>query len=165
MGFSFGYRLELLAQEQMRLARLEEVRAAARTEVQLRAEREREQLESRVESRGQQAETNRLALLEAERQKRALIHERVAQSILQRTTQEGKDKERLEALRTLISQKIAAADEKRECLIEAEKKRAQALVLQARKVAKAVRRKRELELRHKKEFLEARLQRVCDDPF
>ena len=154
-------RLELFAQEQTRLARLEELRVSARTEVQLRAEREREELESRVESRGQQAETNRLALLEAERQKRALIHERVAQSILQRTTQEGKDKERLEALRTLISQKIAAADKKRESILKAEKMRAQAIALKARKVANTVRGKRELELRNKKESLEARLQRVC----
>lgn len=153
-------RLELLSQEQTRLARLEELRAAARTEVQLRAEREREELESRVESRVQQAETNRLALLEAEKQRRALVHERVAQSVLLRSTQEGKDRERVEALRALICQKIAAADQKRENLLKAERTRAQAVVLQARKVAKAVRRKRELELRNKKELLEARLQRA-----
>lgn len=153
-------RLELLSQEQTRLAKLEELRTAARTEVQLRAEREREELESRVESRVQQAETNRLALLEAEKQRRALLHERVANSVLQRTTQEGKDRERVEALRALICQKIAAADEKRERLLRAERTRAQAVVLQARKVAKAVRRKRELELRNKKELLEARLQRA-----
>ncbi|KAI5083278.1 hypothetical protein GOP47_0003021 [Adiantum capillus-veneris] len=153
-------RLELLSQEQTRLARLEELRAAARTEVQLRAEREREELESKVESRVQQAETNRLALLEAEKQRRALVHERVAQSVLLRTTQEGKDRERVEALRALICQKIAAADEKRENLLKAERTRAQAVVLQARKVAKAVRRKRELESRNKKELLEARLQRA-----
>ncbi|MCO5561488.1 hypothetical protein L7F22_015109 [Adiantum nelumboides] len=121
-------RLELLSQEQTRLARLEELRAAARTEVQLRAEREREELESKT--------------------------------VLLRTTQEGKDRERIEALRALICQKIAAADEKRENLLKAERTRAQAVVLQARKVAKAVRRKRELESRNKKELLEARLQRA-----
>ncbi|KAH7432918.1 hypothetical protein KP509_07G046100 [Ceratopteris richardii] len=153
-------RLELISQEQTRLARLEELRAAARTEVQLRAEREREELESRVESRVQQAATNRLALLEAEKQRRALAHEKVAQTSLIRTTLEGKDRERVEALRALICKRIAAADEKRENLLRAEKFRAQAAVLQARRVAKAVRRKRELELRNKKELLEARLQRA-----
>ncbi|KAH7427693.1 hypothetical protein KP509_10G055500 [Ceratopteris richardii] len=153
-------RLELLSQEQTRLARLEELRAAARTGVQLRAEREREELESRVESRVQQAEVNRLALLEAEKQRRALVHERAAQSLLLRTTLEGKDRERIEVLRALICKKIAAADAKRENLLKAERIRAQAVVLQARKVAKAVRRKRELESRNKKELLEARLQKA-----
>lgn len=153
-------RLELLAQEQTRLARSQELRAAARTEVQLRAEREREELESKVESRVQQAETNRLALLEAEKQRRAMVHERMAQSIVQRMTQEGKDRERVETLRALICQKIAAAEEKRASLLKAERTRAQALVLQARRVAKAVLRKREMEMRNKKELLEARLQRA-----
>lgn len=45
-------------------------------------------------------------------------------------------------------------------LLRAEKNRAQASVLQARLVAKAVVRERELELRKKKEKLEDRLQRV-----
>ena len=143
------------------MARLEELRVSARTEVQLRAEREREELESRVESRVQQAESNRLALLKAERERRTIIHERMTQSMLQRTTQEGKNKERVEALRASICQKIAAADKKRESILKAEKMRAQAIALKARKVANTVRGKRELELRNKKESLEARLLRVC----
>ncbi|KAJ7298580.1 hypothetical protein O6H91_Y539400 [Diphasiastrum complanatum] len=153
-------RMDLLTQDQMRLAKLHELRVAAKTEAQLRAEREREELGSKVEYRVQQAELNRLALLEAEKQRRALAHERVAQSLTQRMTQEGKDRERIEALRATICQKIAAAEEKRACLLEAEKSRAKAIVLQARKVANSVVRERELELRKKKENLEARLSRA-----
>eukprot|EP00249_Psilotum_nudum_P022113 c28380_g1_i1 orf=183-3803(+) len=153
-------RLELLAQEQTRLARLHESRVAARTEVQLRAEKEREELGSKVELRVQQAESKRLALLEVERQRWAAAHERMALSILHRTAQEGKHQERIKALRAMICQKIAAAEEKRAGLLKAEKNRAQAIVLQARKVARSVLRKRELELRIKKQQLEARLQKA-----
>ncbi|CAM6123425.1 unnamed protein product [Calypogeia fissa] len=153
-------RAEILAQEQTRLAKLHEVRVAAKTEAQLRAEREREELGSKVEFRVQQAEINRLGLVEAEKQRIAAVHERIAQSILQRTTQEGRDRARIEALRATICQKIAAAEEKRAGLLEAEKNRAQACVLQARRVAKAVVRERELEMWKKKEKLEARLQRA-----
>ncbi|BBN07792.1 hypothetical protein MPTK1_4g06470 [Marchantia polymorpha subsp. ruderalis] len=153
-------RAELLAHEQTRLAKLHELRVAAKTEAQLRAEREREELGSKVEFRVQQAETNRLALLEAEKQRRAAVHERIAQSVIHRTTKEGRDRDRIEALRATICQKIAAAEEKRAGILEAEKNRAQACVLQARRVAKAVVRERELEMRKKKEKLEARLQRA-----
>lgn len=149
-----------MAQEQMRLAKLHELRVAAKTEAQLRAEREREELDLRIESRVQQAETNRLALLEAEKQRRAVAHERIAQSLLHRSNQEDRDKERIEAMRTALCQKIAAAEEKRAGLLEAEKSRAQAAVLQARAVARTVLRERELELRRKREKLEDRLQRV-----
>jgi hypothetical protein len=75
-------RLELLAQAQMRLAKSDELRQAAKTEVQLRAEREREELESKVESRVQQAEINKMALLEAEKQRRVAAQERMAHSLL-----------------------------------------------------------------------------------
>lgn len=123
-------------------------------------EREREELGCKVESRVHQAETNRLALLELEKQRRAAAHERSVHSAVMRTNQEGKDRERIEALRLAICQKIAAAEEKRACLIEAGKCRAQATVLQARRVAEEVVRERELERRNKREKLEARLQRV-----
>lgn len=157
-------RAELQAQEQMRLARIHELRVAAKTETQLRMEREREELGCKVELRVHQAEANRLALLELEKQRRAAAHERLAQSAVTRTNQEGKDRERIEALRLAICQKIAAAEEKRACLLEAEKSRAQATVLQARRVAQEVVRERELKLRKKKEKLEARLQRVSCPP-
>ena len=137
---------------------------AAKTETQLRMEREREELGCKVELRVHQAEANRLALLELEKQRRAAAHERLAQSAVTRTNQEGKDRERIEALRLAICQKIAAAEEKRACLLEAEKSRAQATVLQARRVAQEVVRERELKLRKKKEKLEARLQRVSCPP-
>jgi hypothetical protein len=154
------FRAELLAQEQMRLAKLHELRVAAKTEAQLRSEREREELGCKVELRVLQAENKRLALLEAEKQRHAAAHERIAQSVMHRTHQEGKDRERIEALRVAICKRIAAAEEKRAGLLRAEKNRAQASVLQARLVAKAVVRERELELRKKKEKLEDRLQRV-----
>ncbi|KAG0600305.1 hypothetical protein M758_11G023200 [Ceratodon purpureus] len=153
-------RAELQAQEQMRLARIHELRLAAKTETQLRMEREREELGCKVELRVHQAELNRLALLELEKQRIAAAHERLAQSAVVRTNQEGKDRERIEALRLAICQKIAAAEEKRACLLEAEKSRAQATVLQARRVAQEVVRERELELKNKREKLEARLQRA-----
>lgn len=123
-------------------------------------EREREELGCKVESRVHQAEINRLALFEVEKQRIAAAHGRLAQSAAVRTNQEEKDRERIEALRLAIYQKIAAAEEKRACLLEAEKNRAQAVVLQARRVAQEVVRERELELKMKREKLEARLQRV-----
>lgn len=159
---SFSLRAELQAQEQMRLARIHELRLAAKTETQLRMEREREELGCKVESRVHQAEINRLALLEVEKQRIAAAHERLAQSAVVRTNQEEKDRERIEALRLAIYQKIAAAEEKRAFLLEAEKNRAQATVLQARRVAQEVVRERELELMKKREKLEARLQRVSN---
>ncbi|KAH9318454.1 hypothetical protein KI387_020223 [Taxus chinensis] len=153
-------RLELLAQAQMRLAKSDELRQAAKTEVQLRAEREREELESKVESRVQQAETNRMALLEADKQRRAVAQERMANSFLQRMLQEDKDKERMETLHATICQRVAAAEEKRLGLLEAEKTRARLLVMQARKVANSVFLQREMEMRKRKEKLENRLQRA-----
>jgi len=153
-------RLELLAQAQMRLAKSDELRQAAKTEVQLRAEREREELESKVESRVQQAEINRMALLEAEKQRRAAAQERMAHSLLHRMLQEDKDKERMETLYATICQRVAAAEEKRLGLIEAEKTRAHAIVMQARRVANSVCIQREMEIKNLKEKLENRLQRA-----
>lgn len=153
-------RLDLLAQAQMRLAKSDELRQAAKTEVQLRAEREREELESKVESRVQQAEINRMALLEAEKQRRAAVQERMAHSLLHRMLQEDKDKERMETLYATICQRVAAAEEKRLGLIEAEKTRAHAIVMQARRVANSVCIQREMEIKNLKENLENRLQRA-----
>ncbi|KAL4200281.1 hypothetical protein AMTRI_Chr03g148940 [Amborella trichopoda] len=99
-------RLEILTQAQMRLARLDELRQAAKTGV---------------------------------------------------LCQEKRYKERMQAT---ISQKRAAAEKKRLGLIEAEKKRAHAMVMQARRVAKTVCNQREIERRKLKERLEDRLQRA-----
>ncbi|CAN6458474.1 unnamed protein product [Victoria cruziana] len=150
-------RLGILAQAQMRLARLDELRQAAKTGVQLKYEREREQLGSKVESRVQQAEMNRMQLVEAEKQRRAAAQERMAQSLLQRMQNQDRYKERINAA---ICQKRAAAEEKRLGLLEAEKTRARATFLQARRIAKSVCCQREIERRKLKDKLEDRLQRA-----
>lgn len=142
----------------MRLARLDEIRQAAKTEVEMRFEKEREELGTRVESRVQQAEANRMRLLEAHMQRRAAAQERTARSLLQRIIRENKYKE---YVRSAIFQKRVAAEKKRMGLLEAEKKRAHARVMQARRVAKTVCHQRESERRRIKEQLENRLQRVC----
>ncbi|KAJ0972842.1 hypothetical protein J5N97_020801 [Dioscorea zingiberensis] len=150
-------RLSLLTKAQMRLARLDELRQAAKTGVEKRFEREREKLGTKVESRVQQAEENRMRLLKAHMQKRAAAQERKARSILQRITRENKYKE---CVRSAILQKRAAAEEKRLGLLEAEKRRARARVMQVHRVAKSVCHQRESERRRLKEQLETRLQRA-----
>lgn len=66
----------------MRLARLDELRQAAKTGVEMCYEREREILGSKVESRVQQAEANRMLILKAYSQRRAKLRERTSQSLL-----------------------------------------------------------------------------------
>ena len=61
-------RLELLAHAQMCLAKLDELWNAAKIKAQLHAEREREEMDSKVESHVQQVEINKMALLELEKQ-------------------------------------------------------------------------------------------------
>ncbi|KAL5982942.1 hypothetical protein ACLOJK_017022 [Asimina triloba] len=150
-------RMNMLAKAQMRLARLDELRQAAKNGVELRYEKEREKLGSKVESRVQQAELNRMLLLKACKQKRAAAQERTAQSLLQRRLRENKYKE---LVHTAMCQKRAAAEKKRLGLLEAEKKRAHARVMQARWVAKTVCHQREIERRRLKDQLEDRLQRA-----
>lgn len=141
----------------MRLARLDELRQAAKSGVQLRYEKEREKLGTKVESRVQQAAANRMLMLKAYRQRRATLKERSSQSLLRRMARDSKYKERV---RAAIQQKRAAAETKRLGLLEAEKKRARARVLQVRRVAKSVSHQREIERRSMREKLEVRLQRV-----
>ncbi|CAM6022277.1 unnamed protein product [Sphagnum balticum] len=81
-------RAELLAQEQMQLAKLHELRVAVEAGAQLQSEHEREELGCKVELRMLQADTKRLALLEAEKQRHAAVHERIAQSAMQCSHQE-----------------------------------------------------------------------------
>jgi hypothetical protein len=142
----------------MRLARLDELRQAAKSGVQMRHEKEREKLGSKVESRVQQAEANRMLMLKAYKQRRATLKERSSQSLLRRMARDSKYKERVCAA---IQQKRAAAEMKRLSLLEAEKKRARARMLQVRWVAKSVSHKREVERRRMRDQLEDRLQRVC----
>jgi hypothetical protein len=79
---------ELLAQEQMQLAKLHELRVAVEAGAQLQSEHEREELGCKVQLRMLQADTKRLALLEAEKQRHAAVHERIAQSAMQCSHQE-----------------------------------------------------------------------------
>ncbi|KAK1322927.1 hypothetical protein QJS10_CPA02g00739 [Acorus calamus] len=150
-------RLSILAEAQMRLARLDKLRQEAKTEVELRCEKEREELVSKVESRVQQAEANRKLLLKAYKQRRAAAQERKAQLLLQRVVCENKYKE---CVRSAIYQKRAAAEKKRLGILEAERTRAHARVAQVQRVAKSVYHQRETERRRMKDQLEDRLQRA-----
>lgn len=150
-------RLNMLAMARMRLARLDELRQAAKNGVALRFEKERKELGTKVESRVQQAERNRMLLLKAYSQRRATLRERTSQSLLRRMARESKYKERV---RAAIHQKRVAAEKKRLGLLEAEKKRARARVLQVWRVAKSVSNQREIERRQLKDQLEDRLQRA-----
>jgi len=150
-------RLSLLAKAQNRLAKLDELRQAAKNDVEMRFEKEREELETRVESRVRQAEENRMRLLHADMQKRAALKERTARSLVQKATSESKY---MEQVRSAISQKRAAAEKKRLRLLEAEKTKAQARLLRIQKAAMTVCSQRESERRKLKEQLDNKLQRA-----
>ncbi|KHN11240.1 T-complex protein 11-like protein 1 [Glycine soja] len=150
-------RLSILTKAQMRLARLDELRQAAKSGVEMRYENERVRLGTKVESRVQQAEANRMLILKALRQRRASHRERSSQTLMRRMARESKYKE---CVRAAIHQKRAAAETKRLGLLEAEKNRAHARVSQVIHVAKSVSHQREIERRKKKDELEDRLQRA-----
>ncbi|KAF8714788.1 hypothetical protein HU200_027315 [Digitaria exilis] len=150
-------RLSLLAKAQNRLAKLDELRQAAKNDVEMRFEKEREELETRVESRVRQAEENRLRLLHADMQKRAALKERTARSLVQKATSENKY---MEQMRSAILQKRTAAEKKRLRLLEAEKKKAQARLLRIQKAAMTVCSQRETERKKLKEQLDRKLQRA-----
>lgn len=133
------------------------MRQAAKSDVKMRYEKERENLGSKVELRFQQAEANRMLMLKAYRQRRAKLKERSSQSLLRKMARENKYKERV---RAAIHQKRVAAEKKRLEFLEAEKKRACARILQVRRVAKYVSHQREIERRRMRDQLEDRLQRV-----
>uniref|UniRef100_A0A0D9W596 T-complex protein 11 n=1 Tax=Leersia perrieri TaxID=77586 RepID=A0A0D9W596_9ORYZ len=150
-------RLSLLAKAQNRLAKLDELRQAAKNVVEMRIEKEREELGTRVESRVRQAEANRMRLLHAHMQRRAAMKERTARSLVRKATSEKKYTERV---RSIILQKRNAAEKKRLALLEAEKRKAQARVLHIQRAAKTVCSQREAERRQLKEQLESKLQRA-----
>ncbi|OMO74240.1 T-complex 11 [Corchorus capsularis] len=150
-------RLSILAKAQTRLAKLDELRQAAKTGVEMRFEKEREKLGTKVESRFQQAEANRMLLLKAYSQRRATLRERSSQSLLRRMARESKYKERV---RAAIHQKRVAAEKKRLGLLEAEKKRACARFLQVQRVANSVSHQREIERSKMRDQLEDKLQRA-----
>ncbi|XP_062225705.1 uncharacterized protein LOC133924264 isoform X2 [Phragmites australis] len=150
-------RLSLLSKAQNRLAKLDELRQAAKNDVEMRFEKEREELESRVESRVRQAEVNRMRLLRAHMQKWAALKERTARSLVQKVTSESNY---MEQVRSAILQKRSAAEKKRLKFLEAEKIKAQARILHIRKTAMTVCSQRETERRKLKEQLENKLQRA-----
>ncbi|KAG9141855.1 hypothetical protein Leryth_013979 [Lithospermum erythrorhizon] len=150
-------RLSILANAQMRLAKLDELRQAAKIGAEMRLKKKRAELGTKVESRVQQAEVNRMLLHKAYSQRRATLKERTSQSLLRRMVRESKYKERVHAA---ISQKRSAAEKKRLGLLEAERRRAHAKVLQAQKIAKSVCHQREIERKEMEIKLENKLQRA-----
>ncbi|CAN6244697.1 unnamed protein product [Urochloa humidicola] len=150
-------RLSLLAKEQSRLAKLDELRQAAKNDAETRFEREREKLGMRVESRVQQAEKNRMEFLQARLQRRAALEERTKKFFVQRLTWENKYRERV---RSAIMQKRTAAEKRRSGLLESEKRRAQGRLLQVQLAAKTASSQRETERSKLKEQLEDKLQRA-----
>ncbi|KAI3448328.1 hypothetical protein Pfo_004993 [Paulownia fortunei] len=150
-------RLSILANAQMRLAKLDELRQAAKTQVEMRFKKERAELGTKVEMRVRQAEANRLRILRAYKQRRATLKERTSQSLMRRTARESKYKERV---RAAICQKRADAEKKRLGLLEAERRRARARVLQVQKAASSISYQREIERSEMKNKLEDRLQRA-----
>jgi hypothetical protein len=150
--------LSLLAKEQSRLAKLDELRQAAKNDAETRCEREREELGIKVESRVRQAEKNRMELLHARLQRRAALEERTQKFFVQRLTWENKYRERV---RSAILQKRTAAEKRRSGLLESEKRRTQGSLLQVQLAAKTASIQRETESSKLKVHLEDRLQRVC----
>ncbi|GAA0144743.1 microtubule or microtubule-binding cytoskeletal protein [Lithospermum erythrorhizon] len=150
-------RLNIMAKIQMRLAKRDELRQAVKIGAEMRLKKERAELGSKVESRLRQAEINRMLLYKAYSERRATMKERTSQSLLQRMARESKYKE---SVRAAISQKRAAAEKKRLGLLDAERRRARVMVLQAQKIAKSVRHQREIERKEKEHKLENKLGRV-----
>ncbi|XP_037485700.1 uncharacterized protein LOC119364345 [Triticum dicoccoides] len=150
-------RLSLLAKAQNRLAKLDELRQAAKNDVEMRFEKEKEELETRVESRVRQAEENRMRLLHADMQRRAALKERTERSLVQKATSESKYTERV---RSAILAKRAAAEKKRLALLEAEKRKARARLMHIQQAAMTVSSQREAERIKLKEHLDSKLQRA-----
>nr|GMD74111.1 uncharacterized protein LOC109175489 [Ipomoea batatas] len=150
-------RLSILEKVQKRLAKLDELRQAAKIAVEMRFEKQRDELGSKVESRVHQAEVNRMLLLKARWQRRAAKKERTAQLLRKRIIRERKYKESIQAA---IYRKRAAAEKKRLGFLEAERSRARARVLQARQVAHRVYSRREIERIKLKDQLAVRLRKA-----
>ncbi|TVU29706.1 hypothetical protein EJB05_21285 [Eragrostis curvula] len=150
-------RLSLLAKERNRLAKLDELRQAAKNDAEMRFEREREELGMRVESRVQQAEEKRKQLLHARLQRRAALEERTKKFFVQKMTWEQRYRENV---RAAIMQKRTAAEKRRLGLLESDKRRAQGRLLQVQLAAKNASSQRETESSNLKEQLEDKLQRA-----
>ncbi|XP_019180292.1 PREDICTED: uncharacterized protein LOC109175489 [Ipomoea nil] len=150
-------RLSILEKVQKRLAKLDELRQAAKIAVEMRFVKQRDELGSKVESRVHQAEVNRMLLLKALWQRRAVKKERTAQLLRKRIIKERKYKESIQAA---IYRKRAAAEKKRLGFLEADRSRARARVLQVRQVAHHVYSRREIERTKLKDQLAVRLRKA-----
>ncbi|KQJ99890.1 uncharacterized protein LOC100841358 isoform X2 [Brachypodium distachyon] len=150
-------RLNLLAKEQNRLAKLDEMRQAAKNDAEMRFNREREELGMRVEYRVRQAEENRIQLLQARLQRRAALEERTKRFLGQRVAYENKYRERV---RSAFLQKRNAAEKRRIGLLEAEKTRAQGRLSQAHLATKTAFGQGETERSKLKEQPDDKLQRA-----
>lgn len=137
---------------------MNELRQAAKNGLELRLDKERGDLGAKVESRVKKAEANRMLLLKARKQRKTAKEERIVKSLMKRLVQEKKYKELVWAS---MHRKRAAAEKKRLGLLEAEKSRVRAMVLQAQRKANAVQNKQEIERGRRKIQLEAKLLRVC----
>ncbi|GJV56007.1 T-complex protein 11 [Tanacetum coccineum] len=106
----------ILANGQRRLAKLDQLRQAGRSGVKVRVKKECAELGTKVKLHVRHAETNRMRILNAYRQRRATLRERTSQSLIRRVARQSKHKERLCAA---ISQKWVAAKKKRLGLLKA----------------------------------------------
>ncbi|RAL38723.1 hypothetical protein DM860_002701 [Cuscuta australis] len=147
-------RLSILAKVQRRLARLDELRQAAKAAAEMRFEKQRDELGSKVESRVHQAEVNRMLILNAHRKRRDAKKERTDQLLRRKIIKESKYKE---SIRAAIYRKRAAAEKIRLGVLEAQRSRARARVLLVQQVANSVTRKREIERTKLKDELACRL--------
>ncbi|KAJ0240970.1 T-complex protein 11 [Hirschfeldia incana] len=150
-------RLSILEKDLARLAKLDEARQAAKNGLVQRVEKQRDELETKVEERVQKAERNRMLLFKAMAQRRAAKRQRAAQSLMQRAIQDNRYKE---SVRAAIYQKRAAAESKRMGILEAERRRANTRLRQVFGAASSVQSQKEAERRKMKDRLEERLQRA-----
>ena len=128
---------------------LDQLRQAARTWVKVCVKKECAKLGTQVDLRVRQAETNRMRILKAYRQRRATLRERTSQSLLRRIAWESKYKERVCAA---ISQKRATTEKKRLGLLKSDIEKAHARLLQVRTVAKSVSQQRNRKEETDREF-------------
>lgn len=150
-------RLSILEKDLARLAKLDEARQAAKNGLVQRVEKQRDELETKVEERVQKAEKNRMLLFKAMAQRRAAKRQRAAQSLMQRAILDNRYKE---SVRAAIYQKRAAAESKRMGILEAERRRANTRLRQVFGAASSVQSQKEAERRKMKDRLEERLQRA-----
>lgn len=152
-----SFRLSILEKDLARLAKLDEARQAAKNGLVQRVEKQRDELETKVEEKVQKAEKNRMLLFKAMAQRRAAKRQRAAQSLMQRAILDNRYKE---SVRAAIYQKRAAAESKRMGILEAERRRANTRLRQVFGAASSVQSQKEAERRKMKDRLEERLQRV-----